>query len=54
MLVSYGAGFGGMNKEREKRYIPSVPEGFLAKLDNSNGQGTKDIYANARWSNDSS
>jgi hypothetical protein len=54
MLVSYGAGFGGMNKEREKRYIPSVPEGFLAKLDTSNGQGTKDIYANARWSNDSS
>jgi hypothetical protein len=55
MLVSYGAGFGGMNKERERRYIPSVPPEFLTKLDPNGGQGTKDIYENARWSeNDSS
>ncbi|EMC95849.1 hypothetical protein BAUCODRAFT_123141 [Baudoinia panamericana UAMH 10762] len=33
MLISYGAGFGGMNKERERRYIPSVPPEFLAKLE---------------------
>jgi hypothetical protein len=33
MLVSYGAGFGGMNRERERRYIPSVPPEFLAKFD---------------------
>ncbi|KAL1586000.1 hypothetical protein WHR41_04907 [Cladosporium halotolerans] len=55
MLVSYGAGFGGVNKERERRYIPSVPPEFLTKLDPNGGQGTKDIYENARWSeNDSS
>jgi len=35
MLVSYGAGFGGVNRERERKYIPSVPPEFLAKLDNS-------------------
>ena len=33
MLVSYGAGFGGMNRERERRYIPSVPPEFLTKLE---------------------
>lgn len=55
MLVSYGAGFGGVNKERERRYIPSVPPEFLVKLDPNGGQGTKDIYESARWSeNDSS
>jgi hypothetical protein len=32
MLVSYGAGFGGVNRERERRYIPSVPPEFLAKF----------------------
>jgi hypothetical protein len=39
MLVSYGAGFGGMNRERERRYIPSVPPEFLAKFDT--GSSTK-------------
>jgi len=33
MLVSYGAGFGGLNRERERKYIPTVPPEFLAKLD---------------------
>ncbi len=33
MLVGYGAGFGGLNKERERKYIPTVPPEFLAKLD---------------------
>lgn len=33
MLVSYGAGFGGLNRERERKYIPSVPPEFLARLD---------------------
>jgi DIL domain len=33
MLVSYGAGFGGVNRERERKYIPTVPPEFLAKLD---------------------
>jgi hypothetical protein len=33
MLISYGAGFGGMNRERERKYIPTVPTEFLAKFD---------------------
>ena len=40
MRLSYGAGYGGVNRERERRYIPTVPPEFLAKLDvsgNSNG-----------------
>lgn len=33
MLISYGAGFGGLNRERERKYWPTVPADFLAKLD---------------------
>ncbi len=33
MLVKFGAGFGGVNRERERKYLPSVPPEFLAKLD---------------------
>jgi DIL domain len=43
MLVSYGAGFGGKNRERERKYIPTVPPEFLDRLNfggNSTG-GTK-------------
>lgn len=50
MLVSYGAGFGGMNKERERRFFPSVPPDFLAKLDSSGRQSAANLYENARWS----
>lgn len=50
MLVSYGAGFGGVNKERERRYFPSVPPDFLNKLDPTGGQGTANLYENAKWS----
>jgi len=39
MLVSYGAGFGGKNRERERKYIPSVPPEFLEKLNFGNGGG---------------
>ncbi|OAX84371.1 hypothetical protein ACJ72_01263 [Emergomyces africanus] len=35
MLVSYGAGFGGVNRERERKYIPTVPTEFLNKFDRS-------------------
>ena len=35
MLISYGAGFGGVNRERERKYIPTVPTEFLSKLDRS-------------------
>ena len=37
MRLSYGAGYGGLNRERERKYIPTVPPEFLAKLDVSGG-----------------
>lgn len=39
MRLSYGAGYGGMNRERERKYIPTIPQEFLAKLDLS-GNGS--------------
>lgn len=33
LRVSYGAGLGGVNKERERKYIPTVPPEFLQKFD---------------------
>ncbi|KAL2213803.1 DIL and ankyrin domain-containing protein [Sarocladium strictum] len=39
MLVSYGAGFGGVNRERERKYIPTVPPEFLDKLEVAGGGG---------------
>ena len=53
MLISYGAGFGGMNKEHERRYFPSVPPEFLAKLDPSGGQNHSKIYEGAQFSDSS-
>ncbi|EME42706.1 hypothetical protein DOTSEDRAFT_175966 [Dothistroma septosporum NZE10] len=50
MLVSYGSGFGGMNKERERKYTPSVPADFLARLDSTGGQQTSSLYENAQFS----
>lgn len=50
MLVSYGAGFGGMNRERERRYTPSVPPETLAKLEPEGRQSVKNIYESARFS----
>ncbi|KMU82705.1 hypothetical protein CIHG_00486 [Coccidioides immitis H538.4] len=35
MLISYGAGFGGTNRDRERKYIPTVPTEFLARFDRS-------------------
>ena len=37
LRLSYGAGLGGMNREREKKYIPTVPPEFLSKLDLNGG-----------------
>jgi hypothetical protein len=55
MLVSYGAGFGGVNKERERRYIPSVPPEFLSKLDPGAGNRhfVNGIYDAERFSDSS-
>ena len=39
LRLSYGAGYGGLNRERERKYIPTVPPEFLAKLDIS-GHGS--------------
>ena len=54
MLVSFGAGFGGMNKERERRYIPSVPPEFLTKLEpTGKAADHSNLYENARFSDSS-
>jgi myosin heavy subunit len=33
LRLSYGGGYGGVDRERERKYIPSVPPEFLSKLD---------------------
>jgi hypothetical protein len=54
LIISYGAGFGGINKERERKYLPSVPQEFLAKLDPNGGQAVGKLYESAQWSDDGS
>ncbi|KAF2876569.1 hypothetical protein BDV95DRAFT_229852 [Massariosphaeria phaeospora] len=49
MLISYGAGFGGMDKERERKYIPTVPPEFLTKLDLSSSKNGGSVYDDTRW-----
>ena len=51
MIITFGAGFGGLNKERERKYIPTVPPEFLAKLDPGGGQNGK-VYDEKDWNND--
>ncbi|KAL8767238.1 MAG: hypothetical protein Q9194_006046 [Teloschistes cf. exilis] len=48
MRITYGAGYGGVNREREKKYIPTVPPEFLTKLDLS--AGDRSLKAQ-HWSN---
>ena len=52
MRLSYGAGYGGMNKERERKYIPTVPPEFLAKLD-VNGTGNGSFIDEKDWNKSS-
>lgn len=52
MLVCYGAGFGGVNRERERKYIPTVPPEFLAKLEVSNNAGKKPMFGEKDWENE--
>lgn len=40
MRLSYGGGYGGANRERERKYIPTVPPEFLAKMDFSGSNGS--------------
>jgi hypothetical protein len=52
MLIMYGAGFGGVNKERERKYIPTVPPEFLTKLDLSGGnKNGSSLYDETKWEN---
>ncbi|POS85041.1 Ankyrin repeat-containing protein [Erysiphe pulchra] len=51
MLVSYGAGFGGLNREREHKYIPTISPEFLAKLD-ANDDKSRSRYAEKDWENE--
>lgn len=51
MLVCYGAGFGGVNRERERKYIPTVPPEFLAKLEVSNAN-RKPMFGDKDWENE--
>ncbi|RCI17285.1 hypothetical protein L249_2287 [Ophiocordyceps polyrhachis-furcata BCC 54312] len=51
MLVSYGAGFGGVNRERERKYIPTVPAEFLEKLEVS-GVRKEPMFADKDWENE--
>lgn len=50
MLVCYGAGFGGVNRERERKYIPTVPPEFLAKLESGNGK--RPMFGEKDWENE--
>lgn len=52
MLVSYGAGFGGVNRERERKYIPTVPPEFLEKLEVSGGTRKGPMFGEADWENE--
>lgn len=51
MLVSYGAGFGGLNRERERKYLPTVPPEFLSKLDPT-GKKQGNVYEEKDWDED--
>ncbi len=51
MLVTYGAGFGGLNRERERKYIPTVPAEFLTKPDLSGGRA-QSTYEERDWENE--
>lgn len=51
MLISYGAGFGGVNRERERKYIPTVPPEFLEKLE-LNGGRKGPMFGEKDWENE--
>ncbi|KAI2466830.1 hypothetical protein F4781DRAFT_423813 [Annulohypoxylon bovei var. microspora] len=51
MLISYGAGFGGVNRERERKYIPTIPPEFLDKLEGS-GNSNRPIFGEKDWENE--
>lgn len=54
MLVTYGAGFGGVDRERERKYIPTASPEVLAKLDLSNNSGGRlgSAFEERDWENE--
>lgn len=52
MLVSFGAGIGGMDREREKKYQPTVPPEYVSKLDFSSGGNKSGGGYETRWDDD--
>lgn len=44
MLITYGAGIGGVNRERARKYIPTVPTEMLSKLNLDGGGGGSNSY----------
>lgn len=51
MLVTFGAGFGGVNRERERKYIPTIPPEFLDKLEVS-GNPSRPMFFEKDWENE--
>ncbi|TGJ87308.1 hypothetical protein E0Z10_g1423 [Xylaria hypoxylon] len=51
MLISFGAGFGGVNRERERKYIPTIPPEFLEKLEVSGGSN-RPMFGEKDWENE--
>lgn len=49
MRISYGAGYGGVNRERERKYIPAIAPEFLAKLDLNAGNGSFVERSSVTW-----
>ncbi|KAF3942296.1 Myosin-Va [Dactylella cylindrospora] len=55
MLVTFGAGLGGVNRERERKYQPFLPVEFLNKLDATAGRDDHDhvgYVGPSPWDND--
>lgn len=50
MLVSYGAGFGGVNRERERKYIPTIPPEYLERLEGQNKR--EPMFGEKDWENE--
>jgi len=52
MRVSYGAGFGGVNRERERKYIPTASPEVLAKLDVGSNGRVRSAFEERDWENE--
>jgi len=52
MLVSYGAGFGGVNRERERKYIPTIPPEFLDRIEAPGQTKRRPMFGERDWENE--